>query len=386
MYTPEIKSASTHIESKHLQSRCSPESSYQYYSRRLNSKASDAILSAYEDPNLFVLEEKKFIKEKLILLGGSLFANHEIEKLSAKLPYIFRRKEFIVQDNGQIMISEKKEDRDSIISALRLLLSSDVSSSDFSQKEKIIYEINQDWIKKYTFNSTSKYQQVSDVINKFKSTYKSYGIKLFHNEDTSYDEADAIKKVFALLPDKVLEILKEGLSGGIHLSVPDLNFTGVYDLDTKGIYLSKAHEFTSRGFVELLLHEIGHACEDRFIADKDFIALFEQASKQMYQMPAIDEEGKIRSDYISKSISEFFAETFMHYVLQGKKLEDGFIGASYNSKLYKNVYNYFKQKVFNDTEYQGKIYRSVPAKYQVGIHHRSSLDSLKVLQALRAKI
>lgn len=350
------------------------------------TKVTSALLSAYNDPTLIIQEEKQFISKLLLRAGKNLFTDKEIKNLSMKLPYVFRQKELSIRADGQKIITDKNDNEVDVFSSPRFLFSEDLLPVKLSEKEDAIFNLYKEWVKEFTLSSSSDSAELQLNLNKFDCQFKNHGIKLHYNEDTTHEEVAAIYSTFELLPKAVLKILRNGLSGGIHLSLPEFKGLGQYSGEVKEMHLGKAKHFSTRGYLELILHEVGHACEDRFVNDKKFIELYNRAKLNMYKLPAIDENSKLRQNYISGNISEFFAETFMHYILQGNIIRNSFIkfpGVTCDNGLYREVYEYFKEKVFENYEYANifdkitKINLSDEYSYPDGVYSLLSSQALK---------
>lgn len=351
-------------------------------------KISRSIISSFNDPKLNLVEEKMFLSNLLLSCGENLFTESEVKKLSLRLPYIFRQKEFSTNSYGQKMITNKYDTERSTVSTSRILFSQELIPLKLADKEDAIFDAYNKWKENFTLSSPCNTEKLKYSLYKFKNEFGIYGIKLFHNEDTTHEEVIALITAFELIPKPVIGVLKDRLRGGIHLSLSEFQALGEYNPTSKEICLGKAKHFSTRGYLELILHEIGHTYEEKFINDPKFIDLYNRAKGDMYKLPAIDEDRMVRQNYISSDISEFFAETFMHYILQGSTMKNGFSifpDVSNNNRLYKEVYKYFKENVFDNHEYFGALVKNTKTFDNESFSHFGLKDILSN-QVLRSRI
>jgi hypothetical protein len=138
---------------------------------------------------------------------------------------------------------------------------------------------------------------------------------------------------------------------------------GHYDASTGAAGIQQAG-VTMREAIELLFHELGHPIEMQHLNDARLKALFDSARGDLVELPAAGKQGFERRMYMASGVNELFAETFMHYILHGEMMKQGFPGLAKDQQLWKDIYNYFRDNVFDGTEYvveDGTLVARAPA-------------------------
>ena len=149
------------------------------------------------------------------------------------------------------------------------------------------------------------------------------------------------------------DLVARRLQGGIHLAVERDRSTrlGQY-VEEKARLGIQPTTFSGRGFIEAFLHEFGHVVQKPHLSLQEFLTLRNAANQDLYALPAMNMSAKDRVAYIAGAPSDFFAETFMHYILHGELMANGFPQRVKNSALWKQIYSYYRDNVFCGVEYR----------------------------------
>ena len=223
------------------------------------------------------------------------------------------------------------------------------------QKKKFIYDAFSRWQNKYNIIPEYEKKDFTALESAFKKriTDKYPHIPL-SNPGFRPSMIEITIYLLELLPEPLLksEIVQQRLSGGINLSADRDQAARIaqYNEERKELGIQRT-TFGLIDYIETFLHEFGHVIEPLLKNNTIFRKLFKNAISDLYALPALGFSAPIRKDYIG-SIEEFIAETFMHYILHGEQMAEGFEGHVQNKALWQQIYASYRDNVFFGVEYR----------------------------------
>jgi hypothetical protein len=239
-----------------------------------------------------------------------LHPGSNIQNLTEDIRDLFKRPIAMLEFDGKYRIHQDMGSGSTIQSVDIEKATRDIFTEKDLQKMKLLFTMREKW--EEIFNIDTGYESAGEP--EWRDNYNGITIS-----GSSKQRIIWTKGLLAHLPSWVFkdDNFKHALRGGIDVNAPRHMATrfGHYD-DKRGTIGIQSTILSQRDFTEMLLHELGHALTSHLLRNRDLVKVYSKAiATKSYDLPMGGMSAGVRGEYIMGSVSEFLAESCMHYML-----------------------------------------------------------------------